>query len=539
MAATGPAHSTAADSTSASIAPSAVVAKPCHNCRRRRLRCDRSLPSCQKCIKKGEKCLGYGKLLVWNRGVASRGKMMGKSFHVPDQAAASTAASGNQELCLPRKYRFVPSNMPDGEAEAEAEAEASGDEGETSVSINPCLVDPLFQDLDRASRFYISHFTDQMCRDLVTYDVPRHNPYRGIVPLIRDHALLLHVIVANSAIHISNVISKGSGLLNGVPGQYPQHDALMAKQKTLQLLNQAMNDIDAVDPEVVLTAILLSINYELVSSGKDDWKVHVEGAQKLIDYFGLSKRSDLSSAMSALRDHVVSDCLIYYILGSTFSARQPNMGSMTSRYPFLDVLPLLERAEANSYMSCPAFLLQIMLSASHLSNLDVITCFEEEQAGYLMERARTFNIDAWAASVQGISSHNDFESRVHVASAHKSAVCLYIHQAVPSANLMDDDNRKRIVEDIIGHLSFILPGNLLLKGTSWPTFIAGAESRDPAQRAWIVARLNDLWEMLPWGYVHTAIEMLKAVWAMEDTAAETTGGWLKKLKGLGNDWIVV
>lgn len=82
---------------------------------------------------------------------------MGKSFHVPDQAAASTAVSGNQELCLPLKYRFVPSNMPDGEAEAEAEAEASDNEGETSVSINPCLVDPLFQDLDRSSRFYISH----------------------------------------------------------------------------------------------------------------------------------------------------------------------------------------------------------------------------------------------------------------------------------------------------------------------------------------------------------------------------------------------
>ncbi|EFR03821.1 acriflavine sensitivity control protein acr-2 [Nannizzia gypsea CBS 118893] len=498
MSTTGPANSTVVDNAGTS----AVVAKPCHNCKRRRLRCDRSLPSCQKCIKKGEKCLGYGKLLVWNRGVASRGKMMGKSFHVPEQATTPTAASGSQELCLPRKYRFVPSNMPDGEAEAEAEtgaeAEKAGDEGDTSVSINPSLVDPLFQDLDQASRFYISHFTDQMCRDLVTYDVPRHNPYRDIVPLIRDHELLLHVIVANSAIHISNMLSKGPSRFNGVPGQYPHRDALVAKQKTLQLLNQSMDNIDAVDPEVVLTAILLSINYELVSSGKDDWKVHVEGAQKLIDYFGLPKRTDLSSAMSALRDHVVSDCLIYYILGSTFSARKPNMGSTTSCYPFTDVLPLLERAEANSYMSCPAFLLHVMLSASHLSNVEKITGYEEEQARYLMERASTFNTNTWAASVQGISSHNDFESRAHVASAHKSAVCLYIHQAVPSANLMDECSRKAMVEDIIGHLSFILPGNLLLKGTSWPTFIAGAESRDPAQRAWIVARLNDLWEILPW-----------------------------------------
>ncbi|KAM5445569.1 hypothetical protein MaudCBS49596_007389 [Microsporum audouinii] len=532
MAGTGTANSTLMESKNNDVTPSAVVAKPCHNCRRRRLRCDRSLPSCQKCIKKGERCLGYGKLLVWNRGVASRGKMMGKSFDVPavpaQEQATASATPGHQELSLPRKYRFVPSNVP--------ESDAVNDD-ETEVSISPCLVDPLFQDLDRTSRFYISHFTDQMCRDLVTYDVPRHNPYRGIVPLIRDHALLLHVIIANSAIHISNVQSKGSAQLNGLPGQHPHHDALMAKQKTLQLLSKAMNDINAVDPEVILTAILLSINYELVSSGKDDWKVHVEGAQKLIDYFGMSRRSDLSSAMSALRDHVVSDCLIYYILGSTFSARRPNMG--TASYPFLDVLPLLERAEANSYMSCPAFLLQIMLSASHLSSLDKVTAFEQEQALNLIEKARGFDINAWAASVQGISSTNDFESRVHVASAHKLAVCLYIHQAVPSARLMDKHSSKATVEDIIGHLSFILPGNLLLKGTSWPTFIAGAETHDPTHRAWIVARLHALWEMLPWGYVHTAIEMLKTIWSMEDLATDTTGGWLQKLKALGNDWIVV
>ncbi|KAM5461111.1 hypothetical protein MferCBS49748_007382 [Microsporum ferrugineum] len=402
--------------------------------------------------------------------------MMGKSFDVPavpaQEQATASATSGHQELSLPRKYRFVPSNVP--------ESDAVNDD-ETEVSISPCLVDPLFQDLDRTSRFYISHFTDQMCRDLVTYDVPRHNPYRGIVPLIRDHALLLHVIIANSAIHISNVQSKGSAQLNGLPGQHPHHDALMAKQKTLQLLNKAMNNINAVDPEVILTAILLSINYELVSSGKDDWKVHVEGAQKLIDYFGMSRRSDLSSAMSALRDHVVSDCLI----------------------------------------------------------LDKVTAFEQEQALNLIEKARGFDINAWAASVQGISSTNDFESRVHVASAHKLAVCLYIHQAVPSARLMDKHSSKATVEDIIGHLSFILPGNLLLKGTSWPTFIAGAETHDPTHQAWIVARLHALWEMLPWGYVHTAIEMLKTIWSMEDLATDTTGGWLQKLKALGNDWIVV
>lgn len=41
------------------------------------------LPGCAKCARTQLECLGYKKPLVWNKGVASRGKMMGKNFPVP------------------------------------------------------------------------------------------------------------------------------------------------------------------------------------------------------------------------------------------------------------------------------------------------------------------------------------------------------------------------------------------------------------------------------------------------------------------------
>jgi hypothetical protein len=42
-------------------------ASQCHNCRKRRVRCDSSRPTCKKCALKGIECLGYGKQkpLVW------------------------------------------------------------------------------------------------------------------------------------------------------------------------------------------------------------------------------------------------------------------------------------------------------------------------------------------------------------------------------------------------------------------------------------------------------------------------------------------
>jgi hypothetical protein len=57
---------------------------PCYTCRRRHVKCDRILPTCAKCAKKGVQCLGYQKPLRWAEGVAVRGKLKGKSRPVVD-----------------------------------------------------------------------------------------------------------------------------------------------------------------------------------------------------------------------------------------------------------------------------------------------------------------------------------------------------------------------------------------------------------------------------------------------------------------------
>ncbi|KAF4301225.1 putative acriflavine sensitivity control protein acr-2 protein [Botryosphaeria dothidea] len=248
--------------------------------------------------------------------------------------------------------------------------------------------------------------------------------------------------------------------------------------------------------------------------------------------------------MSRLRDHVISDCLTFYILGSTVSSQ---WSRTSANRHFQYVLPLLERAESNSYLSCPSVLLQIMLSASYLCGVDPNSAAEEqtppeEEALMLMRRAQAFDIHAWAQVVQGISSHDDFESRVHVASAHKSAICLYIHRVVPSAHLLNAKAVEALVDDTIHHLSCIDRGDSLIKGTAWPTFVAGAESETSERRAWAAERLMMLWKLMLWGYLRTALETLQVVWGVNDIDPETPGsavGWLQKLKKLGIEWMVV
>lgn len=113
----------------------------CHNCRRRRRRCDRSLPHCQKCRRVDEECLGYGKFFSWVNGVASRGKMMGKSFDKDVKAA--------------RKRKNITAPLEPDEQKPTTTSLQLFSYAQTIMSMDQPLTDPFLQDLNQKSRFYL------------------------------------------------------------------------------------------------------------------------------------------------------------------------------------------------------------------------------------------------------------------------------------------------------------------------------------------------------------------------------------------------
>ena len=52
----------------------------CYQCSRRRIDCDRQHPTCRKCKTKGLECSGLGIRYRFNRGLASRGKLVGETI---------------------------------------------------------------------------------------------------------------------------------------------------------------------------------------------------------------------------------------------------------------------------------------------------------------------------------------------------------------------------------------------------------------------------------------------------------------------------
>ncbi|RBA11805.1 hypothetical protein FPRO05_14221 [Fusarium proliferatum] len=324
------------------------------------------------------------------------------------------------------------------------------------------LTDSLFQDLDRTSRYYLAHFSERVCKDLVVRDTLESNPFRELIPLTRKHPLLLQILVATSAIHWSNIfcpvneipadLISPAGYLSmlrsrHLTAQQALIDALTAKQKAMNHLRELLDTLDPTDSEVALVAMNFFIKFDLIDLdklGNQSWRAQLEGATSIMTLLNPDSNTDASSRM--LRDRVITDSSI------------------------------------------------------------------------LVE---------------------DIDSRVHLAAAHRSAGCPYILQALPVVRSMRSIDTDLLLGDVLSHLAAIDENDPYFKASSWPTFIAGAETRDPEKRTWILTRLLSIWEVCPWGYLFTAVEILKATWAMQDTRGSENVNWLHDLRGMGFGNLIV
>ncbi|KAG5925365.1 hypothetical protein E4U42_004379 [Claviceps africana] len=607
--------------------PGKSITKPCHNCRRRRLRCDRSWPSCHKCASSGQECLGYGKVFVWTQAIDSDGNprpppVTGRKwseqrqhpprvleYRVPHEVGEAQEA-GNlfvargqeafyrssqdrvathqsilqafpqncaEETCqgepddFQSRFAFQDAIFMDEFASSQKNAFTDKDGNKCSVynqhaepnqrldrlKLSTCgsLTDPVFQDLDQRSRYYLAHFADSVCKDLVARDTPSSNPFRELIPLTNNHPLLLQILIATSAIHCSNMFRPVSALPIDLsdPGGYLVRlrsqdltarqaliDALTAKQKALGHLRHVLDSLDTAGSEVSLAAMHFFVNFDLIDldrNNKKSWQVHIEGTSSILALLAPDPARHVSSRL--LLDCVIADCFIYHILGSTLATS--SIACRVAQFTF-ELVPVMKRVEANSYLSCPPEILQIILLASQLSHetsCNDWTSSAADQALHLIDEALSFDIAAWADGLRTLPNVSDMESRIHIASAHRSAVCLYILQALPLIRAARPVDTMFLVGDILGHLGQIDERDPYFKATSWPMFIAGAETRDAGQRAWAMTRMLSIWEICPWGYIFTAMDMLKATWQMQDSGAGSGLNWLRDLKDMGFDCLIV
>jgi hypothetical protein len=140
-----------------------------------------------------------------------------------------------------------------------------------------------------------------------------------------------------------------------------------------------------------------------------------------------------------------------------------------------------------------------------------------------------------------------------VAYAHRAAVCIYLSRLLlslyPATQLPHD--LESLVADIITHLSFIHPNDALFTATTWPAFIAGAETNDHVRQDWVARRFEELWEVEPWGLLRGASGVLERIWSKKRSGGVRNGGrillkdekgdmnWIEDMRECGVDWLII
>ncbi|KAK4184970.1 putative acriflavine sensitivity control protein acr-2 [Podospora australis] len=537
------------------------LSKPCHNCRRRRLRCDRSRPFCHKCSVNGEECLGYGTVLRWANAPAVRGRLAPQNHPFPTAMptpSSTTSTCSSSSSSTPRSLDSLRSS-PSAETVISSDSDAASPPSDsdrspviTTVATvkrdharesyflpPPTLIDPMLKGLNSRSRYYIHHFSFAVCRDMVSLDQLERNPFRAMIPLTGRFDYLQSIVVATGAMHLATLHG-----YQGRPNGPELVDALQAKDKAIRLLKQAMTPgtgSKPPNPAMILAAIVFFVNLDLIDSGKGSWQAHIQAASSLMASLQKRTANMVDESLMHLVDAIAADCLTYRIFGATISGVDTDWAASGT----IDLYTVLKRAEAHSYHCCPPRILEMIMDTSVLYSDKQAPLQEKIHRAYsILHRARTFDVYEWVYSIQGLSPQDDLPVRVSLASAHRAAACLYVLLCVPEASAASEYSVQFLVQEVTRHLAEVPIDHVLLKGIVWPTFMAAAQTDDLLQREWYLDRLQAVWAknpwICPWGYIRTAIEMLKEIWLARD--AYTGPGefnWLSALKSKREQALIV
>ncbi|KAI1350423.1 fungal-specific transcription factor domain-containing protein [Xylaria sp. FL0043] len=607
--------------------------KACHNCRRRRLRCDRSVPVCFKCTKTGQKCLGYGKLYRW-----------------VDTAAPADSTYRDQDAALKSFSESIHQSrtMTDGGKSCDNRA-LRNIPNDTQQKLRVALADPLLQDLTGSSRHYLSYFASRFCKDLVVHDSLERgtNPFRELIPMSQTYSYLQHIIIAVSAVHYYNAIRYATSQHSHI-SQTALIDALHARQTAIRELIALIQEKrtgnrhgeSQADQDALLATVLFFVNFTLIDSGKHGWKDHLTAAGRLLSInrpatvsFSLSagdegqpQLDDASPSLLELAslsvpsipeesseviprpltacDYVNSDTLAYFIWNCALESLVSSSPSPSPSSPVLSsntldytaqplawdvskVMKILSRTEANSYHSCPAYLMGIVLRVARITQY-VKTSSSQSPASaqmdaylHLLKEAESFDVNEWAAGVSthmlgilGVMNEHELRLRCHIAATYRAAVCLYILLVAPGlpaeirrrarlgvgdpASFPSLPTTEDLASTIFQQLSLIPKTSPLFKYTLWPVFLTGVDAVSDTRRLWVLDRMCAMRDLCPWGFMTSAMEMLAEIWKLRDAVKrevdetslcnETTEAdqidedgtdWLARLRGLKIDCLIV
>ncbi|KAE8148129.1 hypothetical protein BDV25DRAFT_158966 [Aspergillus avenaceus] len=591
------------------------MTKGCYTCRRRRIICDNGLPTCRKCRDAGKECLGYQKPLVWVKGgVASRGKMMGRSFNDVKKnmtGDGSSAAFTVSEIDTPNQDG-LDLDLFDLSLMSMSDATPSqSDFGLAMPAHSPVvdsvpspwgLVDPLFKDLSPLSRFYISHFSQNIVGCLAFYPNVK-NPYRDLAVLVGDSPALADALAATGALHYALLasgdsspmpwLSNDAAVTGTLPSPQDVEKAVMRsmsrrpasqlyetflkfKHRTLRQLSLDLKDPVKQNDNRTLAVIMVLALIDAIESGDGAWKYHLEGAKQLLTTRARAVSSSRTQGIIDWLDTFAIDaCLLMQVMGSTLA----RPGALSKPFKVLDMGPeALKRLEETAWVGCPAYLLEVIFFVHEGWCVDPDPDADPPAMNFsseflpkgsnplqspaaLLRHIQAFDPVAWSEEMQSFLYLPDLSVRIALATIWRAAVYLYAGRVLsrPRSRSRAATNtfglpsdHKAVTNLLIQHLPLIPVADAHFKCLIWPTFIAGAECTDSSHRPVLLQTLGAIYYDVTSVNVRNAAWVLSLMWRKRDSrrnqSTQNTSpfipedddfDWIQELDDSRIDWLFI
>lgn len=237
-------------------------------------------------------------------------------------------------------------------------------------------------------------------------------------------------------------------------------------------------------------------------------------------------------------------------MGSTLA----RPGSLTKPFYSSDMgAGVLKRLEETSWVGCPAYLLEVIFivhagwcsdadadpdSTEHHPTMNFPSAFLPEDSnpfqspGALLRHIQAFDPVAWAQAMQSCLYLPDQTMRIALASVYRASVYLYASRVLsrPRAGAAISNSfglppdHSAVANRLIHEIALIPVTDPHFKCLIWPSFIAGAECRDPAQRPILLQTLSTLYYHITSVNVRNAAWVLSLMWRKRDAKRQETQG---------------
>lgn len=434
-----------------------LTIQDCQKCRKRRIHCDRTLPGCRKCLSRSFQCPGYGRVLRWGQGIASRGRQAGKKVPPANIVVEDTSIVEikREPISTPRKTKNRQLSLA-----------------------SPTLTLELSPHVNQITAELLYHFQHDMSKKLVWVDIPT-NPWRQVImPLAWASRTVLHAVLALSSEDLASKFEQDN------PRRLKlQQTSMVLRNNALVSLAEQIGRMRQDDPSLklgpnetqfALASTLLLYNLELLGAQSAKWRIHLQAAQLILQWkeqaFPNTTLCDATDSFLSYEQYYANvfaglttfdrdwapDKIVHY----------PDSTAMFSE--FVNIINRVTRAERLQHNH------QFEMDASHFDTM-IQELDEAKHTMVHLSQILQFQTDTGRTSF------------LHLVCIFHHASLIYIYHVLKS----DQSLRARLQflrDSILEHVECLPDKQAFACDLVWPLFIAGTECRGDLEKQAIVVR---------------------------------------------------